>query len=277
MISGGPLTHICEDRVSAKSMWQNIVQDFQCSQQQFINGSVECLRSVKAENLIESTFDKRHKTDVNIIKPFVIFGDEFLPKSPQQMLRSADFKKNLNLLVGTTTDDGSDVLTLSVDPNKYSLTSPQNFTKTEVRVELKNLFKRFFPKISVSTEDVYKLYVSHISDTDLDLIRQSVGVALGDYIRTCPTILFAREVYANGDRDNTHVYQYLWSVKYDQSWHGPDHYTNVRFLFGAPFRYGSSNEALNEKTVSQKVIRVVAHFAKNGSVFLSSCSFFDQI
>ena len=270
MISGGPLSHTFKDSISAKKMWANIVTDYQCSEQQFINGSVECLRSVKAQNLIESAFDKRYKTDVNIIKPFVIFGDEFLPKNPSEMLRTSDFKKNLHLMVGTTTDEGSDVLTLTVDPNKYSLINPQNFSKTEVRVEMKNIFKRFFPNITESIEDIYKLYVSHIPDNNYELIRQSIGVALGDYIRTCPALLFAKELYSNGDDDKIKVYQYLWSVKYGQSWHGPNHSTTVRFIFGTPFKSGSSSEALNERNVSLKTIRVISHFAKYGYILLNN-------
>ena len=263
MISGGPLKHTFKDSASAKKMWANIVPDFQCSEQQFNNGSVECLRSVKAQNLIESAFDKRYKTDVNIIKPFVVFGDEFLPKNPSEMLRSSDFKKNIRLLVGTTTDEGSEMLTLNIDPNKYSLTNPQNFSKTEVKVELINTFKRFFPNISISTEDIYRLYVSHLPNNDYELIRQSLGTALGDYIRTCPTILFARELFANGDRLKSKVYQYLWSAKYDQSWHGANYRTALRFFFGDPFRSNSAQTS-NERNVSLKAIRAITHFAKYG-------------
>lgn len=261
MMSGGALTDFYMDTIDAKKMWSNIAADFSC-EDDFKNGSALCLRNVKSENLIESAFDKRYKTDINIIKPFVIYGDEFLPRKPSEMLRIGDFKKNVNLLIGTTEDEGSYLLTSSIDPIKYSLKSPSNLTKAEAKQELKNIFSRFFPETKINFEEVFKLYISNLAENNYDLIRRSIGIVLGDYIRTCPTILFAKQLFS-GDRINSKVYQYLWSAKYHNSWHGADHGSDVGFFFGSPFRSPNKDNS-NERRISLRALQTVAYFAKYG-------------
>ncbi|XP_054155066.1 cholinesterase 1-like [Oppia nitens] len=271
MISGGPVSDVFMHKDVAREMWANITIDFGCDQSFVINGSVDCLHETNAQKLIESTFDKRYKLDVNIVKPFLIYGDQFLPKSPSEMLNSGDFKRNVNLLIGTTDDEGSNILSTTVDTKKYSIVSPQNLTKSEAKLELKNIFRRFFPHLYVSADDIYRLYISHIPENDFSLIRQGIGRALGDYITTCPALLFAKQLASIGTINSTHVYQYKWSVKYEsQSWHGSDYGLDLSLMFGEPYRHHLPNgvndpQKLNEKRTSLKIMEVLAHFARFGN------------
>ncbi|CAG2171425.1 unnamed protein product [Oppiella nova] len=271
MISGGPLRDVYLHKDKARDMWSAVAVGQGCGDGFQANGSADCLRAIAAQNLIESTFDKRHKTDVNLMKPYVIYGDEFLPKSPVEMLKSGDFKKNVNLLVGTTVDEGSNVLTATVDSQKYSQHNPQNLSKSEARLELANIFRRFLPHLSVNAEDIYRLYVSHVPETDYPAIRRAIGRAIGDYLSTCPTLLFANGVSGQGDVNTTRVFQYVWSVKYDsQGWHGSDHGLDIGFIFGAPFRdtyvsNASDSQLLNERRVSLSAMETVANFARYGN------------
>ncbi|CAG2114084.1 unnamed protein product [Medioppia subpectinata] len=237
-------------------MWASVAADNGCETQFRANRSVECLRAINGQNLIESTFDKRYKTDVNVVKPYVIYGDQFLPKSPTEMIP----------------DEGSHVLSAIVNAQKYSPTNGHNLTKSEARLELANIFGRFFPALGVDADDVYRLYVQQYADNDYPAIRQAVGRALGDYLTACPTILFARGVAAGGDTNVTQVYQYLWSVKYDSNtWHGSDPGLDVGFMFGDPFRAShatdgvTDGQVLNERRVSLSFMETVAHFARYGN------------
>jgi len=168
------------------------------------------------------------------------------------------------------------LLTATVDSQKYSLHNPQNLSKSEARLELANIFRRFLPHLSVNSEDMYRLYVSHLPETDYPAIRRAIGRAIGDYLSTCPTLLFANGVSGQGDVNTTRVFQYVWSVKYDsQGWHGSDHGLDIGFIFGAPFRdtyisNASDSQLLNERRVSLSAMETVANFARYGCVWAGS-------
>jgi hypothetical protein len=59
----------------------------------------------------------------------------------------------------------------------------------------------------VNGDNVAKLYLSRLPNSDYDLIRRTIGVALGDFYLSYTTVLFAKHLYEN-DRSQTKVYQY---------------------------------------------------------------------
>jgi len=194
-------------------------------------------------------------------RPFVVYGDEFLPRKVSQMFKAGDCKKDVNVLMGTTDDEGSFILSFLIDPKNFSLSNPINMSKSEAKQFLKFVLPRFFPRAMINSEDVYNLYISQLPEDNYDAIRRSIGVALGDYLLTCPTIEFGK-LLLNGDPNRSKVYQYLWTAKYVNTWHGADHGMEVEYFFGSPFREKNSDE--NKRKISEKSIEMLSYFARNG-------------
>jgi hypothetical protein len=128
------------------------------------------------------------------------------------MLKTGDHKKNFKLIAGFTDDEGSWILAQILDPIKYSLKSPANLTKSQAYEELKKLSEKLInPLGRVDGDNVAKLYLSRLPNSDYDLIRRTIGVALGDFYVSCATALFAKHLYEN-DRIDTKVYQYYFTA-----------------------------------------------------------------
>jgi carboxylesterase type B len=260
MMSGAALFNFYGRKDDVKKMWSKMADSFGCKED-FDRGSTQCLRGIEANNLTESEM----KLDLSDDKAFVIYGDEFLPQKPIDMIRSGNYKKNVNLLMGTTDDEGSLLLTFMVNRTKFSISDPENITKSEAKEFLDSIFTKVFPIDSIKVEDIYNLYISQLSEDNFDAIRRSLGVALGDYALTCPTIQFGKLLFS-GDSNNSRVYHYLWSAKYDKTWHGADHGSEVEYFFGSPFRETNTTDEsfANKHRVSLKLIEILSHFTRNG-------------
>ena len=68
---------------------------------------IECLRKADP-TLLAGIADKPEMKAVSVgFYPLVVVDGQFLPKSPTEMLRSGDFKQDLNILFSTVADEGS--------------------------------------------------------------------------------------------------------------------------------------------------------------------------
>ncbi len=91
-----------------------------------------------------------------------------------------------------------------------------------------------------------------------DLIRRTIGVALGDFYISCTKELFAKNLYEN-DRTVSKVYQYYFTAKSNMikdscaKWQDTCHGTDLMPTFGIPLRY-SQKFSDEEKKLSIKMI-----------------------
>jgi hypothetical protein len=276
MMSGGPLSHLTgENPTTAKNNWLKVAKFADCGDGlNFSTAVIECLQNISAEKLLKATERHDLTTDTSLFMSNVRYGDEFLPKKPVDMLKTGDHKKNFKLIAGITDDEGSWLLSDRLDSIKYSFTNPANLTKSQAYEELKKLSEKLItPSGPVNGDNVAKLYLSRLPNSDNDLIRRTIGVALGDFYLSCTTVLFAKHLYEN-DRSQTKVYQYYFTAKSNSSlaeafcakWQGTCHASDLIPAFGFSLRYSQlfSDE---EKNVSTKLMDTFTHFAKKGLKF----------
>jgi acetylcholinesterase len=236
---------------------------------------IECFKNSSPEKLASIVFLPEIISGLIGWMPQVVVDGQFLPKKPLSMLKSGDYKKNLSLLIGTTEDEGSFVLTFGVDNIKYNEFSPQNLTYSEAYDELKRIASVLTSKIPINGEDVAKLYFTGLSDNnDFDLLRRTIGIAIGDYLLGCPTIQFAKTLFKN-DRKNSKVYQYYYNSKLGDpqklicsKWMGACHCDDIWPVFGIPFSKFDSHLD-RERDISAQMIDVFSHFSKTGFVFIT--------
>jgi carboxylesterase type B len=236
---------------------------------------IECFKNSAPEKLASIVFSPEIVSGLIGWMPQVVVDGQFLPKKPLSMLKSGDYKKNLSLLIGTTEDEGSFVLTFGVDNIKYNEFSPQNLTYSEAYDELKRIASVLTSKIPINGEDVAKLYFTGLSDNnDFDLLRRTIGIAIGDYLLGCPTIQFAKTLFKN-DRKNSKVYQYYYNSKLGDpqklicsKWMGACHCDDIWPVFGIPFSKFDSHLD-RERDISAQMIDVFSHFSRTGFIFIT--------
>ncbi|CAG2163708.1 unnamed protein product, partial [Oppiella nova] len=112
------------------------------------------------------------------------------------------------------------------------------------------------------------------NNTGADILLQTIGRAIGDYLLTCPTKLFAMSVHKASE--NTRVFEYYFNTKFTvgaqlfcSDWMGVCHYDDVYLAFGLPFqeydRYGR-----REREVSAEMIKAFTSFAWEGKPTVQS-------
>ncbi|CAG2121590.1 unnamed protein product, partial [Medioppia subpectinata] len=115
--------------------WLKLSQQMGCatgSDATFTPVIMDCMRKVPIDRLTALPFGplipSHNKID---FAPLFVVDGLFFPKTPHKMLESGEFKKELNLMIGTAQDEGSMLLFMFVDPITYSMIAPKSFTFKE--------------------------------------------------------------------------------------------------------------------------------------------------
>jgi carboxylesterase type B len=283
MMSAGPISHLTgENPTTAKNNWLKVAKFADCGNG--LNSStavMECLQNISAEKLLKATERHDLTTDTSLLMSNVRYGDEFLLKKPVNILKSGNHKKNFKLIAEITYDESSWLLSDRLDSIKYALKNPANLTKSQAYEELKKLSEKLITSSGpVNEDDFANLYLSRLPNSDYDLIRRTIGVALGDFYLSCTTVLSAKHLYEN-DRSQTKVYQYYFTAKpnsvftepFGAKCQGTCHASDLIPAFGFSLRYSQlfSDE---EKNISTKLMDTFTHFASKGCKFFPKLDFF---
>ncbi|CAG2174660.1 unnamed protein product [Oppiella nova] len=271
MNSGAYLYAFNEDRAEDHAKkWLKGAKLIGCEEKgaKFTEKVMQCLRAAKPEKLVNILEAK--ELTVGSIKMWnlVVIDGHFLPKRPQEMISSGDFKRDLNLMVSTTEDEGSFLLAYYYDSEKFSAKTPRNLTFKEAFNELQEISSELSSRTPVDGQEVAKLYFAGLSERNSeDLLRQTIGKAVGDYYITCPTLEFAKQVFRRSEF-KVKVYQYLFNSKFQDilicgHWMGVCHGNDLFPMFGIPLVFADKfNE--REKEISRQMIEILTDFAKKG-------------
>ncbi|XP_054161231.1 cholinesterase 1-like [Oppia nitens] len=277
MMSGAAINRNAgEDPEAVRDKWLKGAEAIGCGDgsesQEFRKETIDCLMAAPADQLAAIPFlpvlaDKQIGWTTQ-----VIIDGQLIPSRPLKMLESGDYKKSINLMVGTTQDEGSWILSLmNVDPVLYDRFQPANITYQVAYDELRKLSARLQSKEPIDTESVAKLYFHGLSDktTTSDQLRQTIGVAIGDYLLGCPALQYGRLVYEN-DRQTSRVYQYYYNSKVGLTpkllcshWMGVCHFDDIYPVFGVPF-WKPEDFLDSERQISAQMIDIFSTFAKTG-------------
>ena len=208
------------------------------------------------------------KSGLVAFKPLLVVDGVFIPENPLKFLQKGDYKNNINLMIGSVEDEGSFILSWFVDPVKYSPINPANLTYSEAYNELIKFSSHLTTNTPINGNDVAKLYFTGLSDKNcFNLLRRTIGIAIGDYLLGCPTIQFAKTLFENDKKSN--VYQYYFNTKIGAEklvcakWMGACHGSDICPLFGIPFSKFEGHLD-REREISSQFIDFVSNFAKTG-------------
>jgi carboxylesterase type B len=214
------------------------------------------------------------------VQTFVpIFGDEFMPISVNRAVKEGNFCKDIKLLIGHNEMEGA-LLIASFDIlrgllGRYLPPLPISplISKRRVYFDIKNIF---IDNDTIGIPIAEK-FLEHYSENSYILnqnsIRKSAVHLFGNYLLTCPTILFGGHIVKNSLFTGK-VFQYRLTHVITQSisklsiWAEATHADDLPLLFGQPFkpiewRFWSSSD----RKLSKEIMDIWTHFAKYESVF----------
>ena len=260
LIGGTPQTHIEKWLKGAELIGCNDHKNYK----EFSHEIIECMRRKDPKTLVKIPDLPKLRVSSKFFFPLVVVDGEFLPKTPSEMLSSGDFKHNFSLLLSTTQNEGS-IFLLYEDFEKYDPTNPINLTFSQAVKELDTISSKLSNEFEINVKEVTKVYFNGLSDKNSsDSLRQTIGMAIGDFFLFCPTLVFAKEVYKNSGFQ-TNIYQYLFNYKstcpYCPKWMGVCHGCDFYPSLGT----SSKNTIYTDKDrdLSEQMIEFITTFAKN--------------
>ncbi|XP_054159712.1 acetylcholinesterase-1-like [Oppia nitens] len=240
-----------EPKESALIKAQDFATKFNCFDNSSNKINISCLRSIDVKQIVNICDTMRYNNQ--FFTP--IFGDQFLPLKPEIALKRGDFKKNVDLLFGTCSDEGSGFVSdlgfqdmLPDSPNNSMTVS-----KSKLFIQL------IFSVMKVSNiKKVADFYTKGLKDSDGVMLKKAVANSFGDYQLTCPTISFGSKMVLSG---KAYSYKLTFSTRHD--WTGVQHGDDIQYVFGGPLR-NSNHYSDDVKHLSHTFINIWTTFAKTG-------------
>ncbi|XP_075525251.1 acetylcholinesterase-like isoform X3 [Dermacentor variabilis] len=218
--------------------------------------TLDCLRCKDPEDIVKSEPYSGGVVDF----PFAPVEDgAFLPGTPQTLMDSGAFARNISVMLGSNVNEGSWFLQyffgLSVTEENPEVTG-ENFAAA---------LKALDPSLRVTPIDkVLEMYTAGKTPSTAAEILKALDSIVGDYHFTCPVVRCADRFVQAG----IPVYQYVFARRSSRNpwppWMGAMHGEEVAFVFGEPLddthRYSEE-----DKSMSRRLMRYWANFAKTGN------------
>lgn len=204
------------------------------------------------------------------------YGDEFMPKSVTNAIKSGDFRKNISIMIGHNEMESS-----------FFVIFQQNFDKQKRYVPIlpsalipnvdsvKNDIRNNFIQNDTIGISIAEKYTSGFSNglfglplNSINPIRRSAMFAASDYAYACPTVLFGGWFAKNSVNSNGKVYQYRFTYSTTQSisnssiWGNSTHTDEYALVFGQPFKPLENLFWLNsDRYLSKVMMDIWTYFA----------------
>jgi hypothetical protein len=218
--------------------------------------------------------------------PFTpISGDQFMPRNCIPAIKESDFKTDVRLLIGHSAMEGvsfardfDDMIGLE---GRYNPKQLSRVTRSQVYDDI----KLFISKTVDLNGKIAGAYTDPFGADGTDQSRQLIQAAAhayGDYVITCPTILFGAELVRQKAFKGT-VYQYRLtyansqSISYDSYWAEAEHTDEQPLVFGRPLNEPENTWTQTDRKISQLFVDIWTDFAKNGLIFRKFCLIIDLI
>ncbi|KAJ7393151.1 neurexin protein binding [Desmophyllum pertusum] len=195
-----------------------------------------------------------------------VVDGEFLPDLPNKLLKDGNFHQDVDIMIGTTSNEGALFATLPPDQIQNGV-QRQVF---ESKIKDSVVFVR--GRSALAEEAVLHEYTDHDDPENILTIRRSMLQCLGDKAFVAPVIQEAKAYSKEGRKPYVYLFDYCPVHSPYPEWVGVSHGMELGLVFGAPFKTLSwfltmltpkYSEA--EKEFSLYIMEVWTNFAKNGS------------
>lgn len=191
-----------------------------------------------------------------------IYGDDFLPSRPEDLVKSRGVDPEINVLLGAVGNEGALMLMIQ-DPITFHPLNPINLTMAHGKFILGKLFGK-------SNIDFYaERYLNQLVADDSDGIRLAVTKALGDQILACPTFMFGYDLANSGSKNVFAYYQTqrpaqgLIPMAAASKWLPATHCDDIPMVFGHHLFY-PEKFGIEDATLAHLMMDVWTSFARGG-------------
>ncbi|RWS09335.1 acetylcholinesterase-like protein 5 [Dinothrombium tinctorium] len=192
--------------------------------------------------------------------------DGFLPlnSSFPKAFESGNFKKDVELLIGTVANEGSAYLKNEI---------PLYFNRENQRLIDKPLAKKLVSEMfnysNIESDLIADFYISHIYHEERNELRKGVAYAFGDFRIVCPVYYFSKNVAHYSQISRVFSFQFTFKptiglAKNCVDWMGVCHADDIVFTFGVPLRH-PQNYSVEDYYFSLLIINVWTSFVKTGN------------
>ncbi|XP_053206000.1 cholinesterase-like [Panonychus citri] len=221
---------------------------------------LECLQAANATDIVnaDTTDDMTLMGSCPDFAFMPIYGDDFMPSSPEVYLLKKQARRNMRFMVGSDHFD-------DVESGNY-----QPASRAEAEEHLNNMFYNMIKPDENITDElnyIYDYYFEGTTDNDTWALKERFSQLIGDNVFQCPLLLFI-EKWATIDPVHYYYFNYTFDslansteVKYQ---HGPMH-GSANFMFlGHPFIGPDFSD--RDRVISEKMIRILADFVARGEI-----------
>lgn len=196
----------------------------------------------------------------------VVIDGEFIPDDPEILIQNGQLKKEFNLMASTVDNEASFMFI-----DGYSFLSEENITlkrAKEIMIEIVNKLK----KDRIDKEALLNIYFGGLNENydDSDLFKKCIIKAISDYIFSCPTIQFAKNVFKSSP-STINVYQWQYDVKIGKIKDSCNKTTQICQsdviypIFAIPFNQQQYHFYHNlEREKSREIVTFIKSFIRNG-------------
>lgn len=250
-------------------------------QQRNIELIARCIRQASAANIQKAADAVGMDQILPMTFPFVPIEEDghFFKGNLFEKLKVRDFKKDMNVLIGSMKDEGTYWLpyyllspnmgfhfnhTISADdPTNRALINRAQYTRSL------QSFAPYFGDSELVKHALLHAYEEVSERTDpQEKLRDGVARFVGDFFFTCSLIEFA-DILA----DNIYgsVYMYYFTKRSSANpwpkWMGVMHGYEIEYIFGQPLRHGhlyAPSQLASEQRFSETIMKYWANFALEG-------------
>ncbi|CAG2118644.1 unnamed protein product, partial [Medioppia subpectinata] len=269
IMSGAASKTLCTS-TDAESVWYERAVAFGCGSasdgtaHEFTPEMIECMARLSTEDLLKARGLGLSRCELDLM-----IDGEFVPNNPLELLKSGDYKRDINVLIGTVDNEGSMFLGSFIDPIKFNKWQPLPISYHDAYEYAISFLTGFHRLPHTGSQQVVDTYFNGLSnETNHEVLIQTVGRLVGDLWLTCPTKLFAR--YIHSGHPKSRVYEYYYNAKstaghqlFCSDWMGVCHFDDIYPVFGLPFQEYDRYDR-RERQISAQMIDVFTEFARNG-------------
>ncbi|XP_005403774.1 PREDICTED: pyrethroid hydrolase Ces2e-like [Chinchilla lanigera] len=220
---------------------------------------------VDSEALVRCLRGKSEDEMLDIIKHFEIIAAVvdgiFLPRHPQELLASADFRP-VPSIIGVNNDEYGWMLPMVSSMIQHS-PGLQDMDRATLQAVLQNMSA----EMNLPAKFGELVMEEYMGDNDNpQTLKIQFHEMIGDFIFVMPALQVAHFQRSHG---TVYFYEFqhppTFSINRRPSYVKADHGDEIPFVFGSSFRLSQVNFTEEEKLLSRRMMKYWANFARNGN------------
>ncbi|XP_077524600.1 acetylcholinesterase-1-like [Amblyomma americanum] len=212
-------------------------------------GVMQCLKSKDVHEIANSA---QYEFSRGRISLFPVFGDEFLPKSPQDMMEDSASFKGMDVLMGLTEEEAAALVYYG---GYFDGAPADDITMGDVRYVVGLFYGMMYKR---NAAPITNYYLNETEDSPSDMLKAG-GRAIGDGVTLCPGNQFGEDLARRGA--NVYYFMLTQESSFGSQLFGPTYGEETLYMLGSMSDMSKSEE---EKLLSEKIMKMLGRFTRTG-------------